>query len=159
MTSVKKAAVIGAWTATLLVGFFGARLFTQSDFASAPDDFSVAIRGALAETDPLDRVTRIAAIMQHLDPQNVVEAAAVYDRLLNLLEEVDIRAFVIAWTRFDPAAAFDHTISWRFPDKQKVGASAAIERSQCGNRVLGAARPNRGSTGLRRGRNQCSEHL
>jgi len=127
MTSVKKAAVIGAWTATLLVGFFGARLFTQSDFASAPDDFSVAIRGALAETDPLDRVTRIAAIMQHLDPQNVVEAAAVYDRLLNLLEEVDIRAFVIAWTRFDPAAAFDHTISWRFPDKQKVGASAAIE--------------------------------
>jgi hypothetical protein len=65
--------------------------------------------------------------LQHLDPENVVEVVAVYDRLLNLLDESDIRPFVIAWTRFDPAAALDHTLNWKFPEKQAIGASAAIE--------------------------------
>jgi hypothetical protein len=127
MTSVNKTAVAGVGAAALLAVFLGARLFAQPDPTSAPNDFGAAIREALAETDPLERVTRIAAVMQHLDSENVAEAVAVYGRLLNLLEEVDIRAFAIAWTRFDPAAALEHTISWRFPDKQQVGASAAME--------------------------------
>jgi len=127
MTSVKKAAVVGVWAATLIAGFIGARLFALPESASAPDDFGAAIRAALAEKDGLDRVARTATVLQHLDPENVIEAAAVYDRLLNLLDESEIRPFVIAWTRFDPAAALDHTLNWKFPEKQEMGASAAIE--------------------------------
>ena len=127
MTSVKKTAVICAWAATFLAGFVGARLFALPESASAPDDFGAAIRAALAEKDGLDRMARTAAVLQHLDPENVVEATAVYDRLLNLLNEPDIRPFVIAWARFDPAAALDHTLNWRFPDQQNAGANAAIE--------------------------------
>jgi hypothetical protein len=127
MTGAKKAAVVGVWAATLIAGFIGARLFALSESASAPDDFGAAIRAALAEKEGLDRIARTATVLQHLDPENVVEAAAVYDRLLNLLDEPDIRPFVIAWTRFDPAAALDHTLNWKFPEKQEMGASAAIE--------------------------------
>jgi len=127
MTNVKKAAVIGAWAATLIAGFVAARLFAHPESAPAPDNFGAAIRAALSEKDGLDRAARIAAISQHLGPENVVEAAAVYDRLINLLGETDIRPFVLAWARFDPAAALDHTLDWKFPNQQKIGAGAAIE--------------------------------
>lgn len=127
MTNVKKAAVLGAWIATLIAGFVGARLIAPPESTSAPDDFGAAIRAALAEGNGLDRAARTAAVLQRLDPENVVEAAAVYDRLLNLLDEQDIRPFALAWARFDPAAALDHTLRWKHPDKKKAGASAAIE--------------------------------
>jgi len=126
MTNMKKATVVGVWAATLLAVFVGARLFAQRESTSAPDDFGAAIRAALAEKDGLDRMARISAVLQHLGPENVVKAATVYDRLLNYLDEPDIRPFVIAWTRFDPATALEHTLRWTNPDKQKMGASAVI---------------------------------
>jgi tetratricopeptide (TPR) repeat protein len=127
MSDAKKAAVVGVWAATLLAGFVGARLFTQPESATPPDDFGAEIRAVLAEKDGLDRMERAAAVLQHLNSDNVAEAAAVYDRLLNLLNELDIRPFALAWARFDPEAALQHTLRWRFPDQQKMGASAAIE--------------------------------
>jgi hypothetical protein len=127
MTGVKKAAIFGVWTATLIAVFLGTRLIALPDSASAPDDFGAAIRAALAEKDGLDRAVRTATILQHLDPENVAEATAVYDRLVHILDAQDVRPFAIAWARFDPAAALEHTLSWRFPDKRKAGARAAIE--------------------------------
>jgi hypothetical protein len=94
--------------------------------ASAPDDFGVAIRAALGEKDGFDRAERTTSILQQLDPENVLEVAAVYDQMIHILGESDLRPFVSAWARFDPAAAFDHTLAWTL-DKAKIGAGAAIE--------------------------------
>ncbi len=128
MTGVKKAVVFGVWAATLVAVFAAGRLTAPpEESAQAPDDFSAAIQAALAEKDGLDRAERTAGVLQQLDLGNVLEAAAVYDRMLNILDEHDIRPFALAWARFDPAAALEHALGWPFLDKQKMGAGAAIE--------------------------------
>jgi len=127
MTGVKKGAVLGAWAATVVAAFATGRVTAPPESASAPDDFGAAIRAALAEEDGVDRAERTASVLQQLDPENVLEVAAIYDRMINILDELDIRPFVSAWARFDPAGALDHTLGWRFRDKQKMGAGAAIE--------------------------------
>jgi hypothetical protein len=127
MAGGKKTAVFGVCAAMFAIGFVAARLTAPPESASAPDDFGAAIRAALGEADEVDRAERTAAVLQHLDAENVVEAVAVYDQMINMLDEMDIRPFASAWARFDPAGALDHTLHWRFRDKQQIGASAAIE--------------------------------
>jgi len=127
MTGVKKGAVLGAWAATVAAAFAVGRVTAPPESVSVPDDFGVAIRAALAEKDGLDRAEQTARVLQQLDPENVLEVAAVYDRMINILDELDIRPFAIAWARFDPAAALDHIIGWPFLDKKKMGAGAVIE--------------------------------
>ncbi len=141
MTGAKKGAMLCLCAATLVAVFAAGRLTaptesalapsestsTPEESASAPGAFGAAIRAALGEKDAVDRAERTASLLQQLDPENVLEVAAVYDRMLNILDELDIRPFAIAWARFDPAAALDHTLGWPFLDKQKMGASAAIE--------------------------------
>ena len=127
MTGVKKGAVLGVWAATLVAAFAAGRVTAPPESASAPDDFGAAIRAALAEKDGVDHAERTASVLQQLDPENVLEVAAVYDRMINMLGELDIRPFAFAWARFDPAAALDHTLSWPYREQQQIGASAAIE--------------------------------
>jgi hypothetical protein len=127
MTGVKKGAVLAAWAATVVAAFAVGRVTAPPESTLVPDDFGAAIRAALSEKDGLDRAQRTASLLQHLNPENVHEAAVVYDRMLNILDELDIRPFAIAWARFDPAAALDHIVRWPFLDKQKMGAGAVIE--------------------------------
>jgi hypothetical protein len=127
MTGAKKTAALGVWAATIVAAFAAGRATLPPETASPPDDFGAAIRAALAEKDGVDRAERTASVLQQLDSENVLEVTAVYDRMLNVLDEYDIRPFAIAWARFDPAAALDHSLGWPFLDKQKTGASAAIE--------------------------------
>jgi hypothetical protein len=127
MTGAKKTAVLGVWAATIVAAFAAGRATLPPETALPPDDFGAAIRAALAEKDGVDRAERTASVLQQLDSENVLEVTAVYDRMLNVLDEYDIRPFAIAWARFDPAAALDHSLGWPFLDKQKTGASAAIE--------------------------------
>ncbi|MBW2542115.1 MAG: hypothetical protein JRF15_08495 [Deltaproteobacteria bacterium] len=127
MTGVKKGVVLGLWVATLVAVFVVARVTAPPESTSAIDDFGTALRAALAEKDGVDRAERTASLLQRLDSENVPEAAATYSRMINILDEHDIRPFALAWARFDPAAALDHAISWPFQDKQKMGAGAVIE--------------------------------
>jgi hypothetical protein len=127
MTDVKKAAIFGAWVATVAAAFAAGRVAAPPEPAPAPDDFGAAIRAALAEEDVVDRAERTASLLQQLDPENVLEVAAVYERMLNILDELDLRPFASAWARFDPAAALDHTLGWSFPDLRKIGIGAALE--------------------------------
>ncbi len=127
MTDAKKGVVLGVWAATLVAAFAVGRLTAPPESASTPDDFGASIRAALGEKDVVDRAGRTTSVLRQLNPENVLEAAAVYDSMINILDELDIRPFVATWARFDPAAALDHTLGWRFLDKQKYGASAAIE--------------------------------
>ncbi len=127
MTGVNKGAVLGICAVAVVAAFAAGRVTAPPESASAPDDFGAAIRAALGEKDGVDRAERTASLLQQLDPENVLEVAAVYDRMINMLDEAAIRPFAIAWARFDPAAALDHTLRWPFRDKQQIGASAAIE--------------------------------
>lgn len=127
MTGLQKGAVFGLWIATLVAVFAAARVTAPPESAPAPDDFGAAIRAALAEEDGVDRAERTASLMQQLGPENALEAAAVYDLMLNILDEHDIRPFILAWARFDPAGALEHAIGWPFIDKQRLAAGAAIE--------------------------------
>jgi hypothetical protein len=47
--------------------------------------------------------------------------------MLPVVGESDIRPFVAAWARFDPAGALDHTLAWPFPTRRETGAVAALE--------------------------------
>ena len=127
MTGVKKTVVFGAWAATVAVAFAAGRVAAPPEPAPAPDDLGAAIRAALAEKDGVDRAEQTASLLQQLDPENVLEVAAVYDRMLNILGESDLRPFASAWARFDPAAALDHTLRWSFVDLKKIGVGAVLE--------------------------------
>jgi hypothetical protein len=127
MTGRQKGAVVGLCAALFAAGFVAARLVEPHPSAAPPEAYGAAVRAALAEQDAVDRAERTAAALQQLGPENVAEAAAVYDRMINMLDEADIRPFASAWARFDPAGALDHALHWRFREKQQFGASAAIE--------------------------------
>jgi hypothetical protein len=127
MTGVMKGVVLGVWAATVVAAFTAGRVTSTPESAPVSDDFGAAVRAALGEKDALDRIARTASVLQQIDPENALEAAAVYDQMLNILDELDIRPFMIAWSRVDPAAALDHALHWSFMDKQKFAAGAAIE--------------------------------
>jgi len=122
-----KGVVLCLCAAALAAGFAAGRWTAPSEFAPAPTDFADAIHAALGERDAVDRAEQTASVLQQLGPENVLEVVAVYDKMVNILDELDIRPFAFAWARFDPAAALDHTLGWPFIEKQKMGASAVIE--------------------------------
>ena len=128
MTGVKRGAILCACAAALVAIFAAGRMTAPPESAPAPEDFGAAIRAALAQKDAVDRAEQTARVLQQLDAENALEVAAVYDQMLNILDELDIRPFAVAWARFDPAAALDHILRWPFRDKQQMGANAALER-------------------------------
>ncbi len=127
MPAGKKAAVALAWVVTVVAAFAVGRSNAPPARAPAPADLAAATEAAIGEPDVLERAKRIPQLMQHLDPDNVIAVAEVYDRLLNILGELSIRPFVAAWARFDPQAALRHTLRWGYRDKKEIGAGTAIE--------------------------------
>jgi hypothetical protein len=126
-----KVGILLAWAVTLAAAFAVGRSTppagSDSVRVKAHENLAAAIEAALGEPDVLDRAERTGRLLQGLGPENVTEVVGVYDRMLNILGELAIRPFVAAWARFDPEAALQHTLSWRFQDKRELGASAAIE--------------------------------
>ena len=118
--------VSGLWAATIVAAFAVGRITTPTEAAGAPEDLGVSVRSALAEPSSLERLARTANLMHYLDAETLPEVVAVYDRMLSGLDECDIRPLVDAWTRFDPSAALDHTLAWRFTKRQKFGVDAVI---------------------------------
>lgn len=126
MPGMSRKILLALWTVTIIVGFGVGRWTTRPEVDGPPDDMGAAIRAALAESDVLERLERTTALLEHLGPGNLPDVVAVYDRLLAVLDQWDVRPFIVAWARFDPAAAFDHALAWPFQIKQKVGAEAAM---------------------------------
>jgi hypothetical protein len=127
MLSANKTAVLLIWALTVAAAFAIGRSTAPTGSGPAPEDLAAAIQAALGEPDVLDRAERTARLLQSLDPENVTEVVAVYDRMLNILGELAIRPVIAAWARFDPEAALDHTVRWPYKDKRELGAQAAIE--------------------------------
>lgn len=117
------------WVATIVAGF-AVGWFLASPRVEAPpeqtEDMGAAMRAALAESDVLERLERTTHLLQHLDSENLPAVLEVYDQMLPVIDQWDIRPFVAAWARFDPAAAFDHALAWPFKIKQKIGVEAAM---------------------------------
>jgi hypothetical protein len=126
MLRINSGLVLGLWAATIVAAFAVGRTTTPTEAAGAPADLGAAVRSALAEAGSLERLGRTANLMQHLDAETLPGVVAVYDRMLSVLDECEIRPFVEAWTRFDPTGALDHTLAWQFRTKQKFGVDAAI---------------------------------
>ncbi len=116
---------VGVWAATAVAAFAVGRVTTPPGAVPAPADLAASIRAALGEGDVLDRFGRTASLLQHLDPETLPEVRAVYDRMLPVIGQWEIRPFVAAWARFDPAGALEHALAWPF--KQDFGVEAAIE--------------------------------
>jgi len=118
--------LIGLLVAAAVAGFAVGRITTPHEAALAPEDLAGAVRSALSHASALEGFGRTASLLQHLDAETLPEVLAVYDRMLSILDECDIRPFVDAWARFDAAAALEHTLAWPFKIKQKLGVQAAI---------------------------------
>ena len=91
--------VLGLWAATIAAAFTVGRFTTPTEAAGAPEDLGSAVRSALAETSSLERLAQTADLMRHLDADTLPQVLAVYDRMLSVLDECEIRTFVGAWTR------------------------------------------------------------
>ncbi len=126
MLRMNTGVLIGLWAATAVAAFAVGRITTPPAAASAPEDIAASIRSALSHASALEGFGRTASLLQHLDPETLPEVLAVYDQMLSILDECDIRPFVDAWARFDSAAALDHTLAWPFKIKQEFGVQAAI---------------------------------
>jgi len=126
MRRLSRSAILGLSAAAIVAAFALGRLTSAPASPPAPDDMGTALRAALAEGDPLERTARTVQLLEYLDPETLPSAVAVYDDLLAVLDEYDIRPFVVAWTRFDPPAALDHVLTWPFSNKREIGVEAAI---------------------------------
>jgi len=127
MLHVNRGILLGLGVVAFVAGFAVGRSIAPPEVDSPPEDMGAAIRAALAENDVLARLERTTDLLQHLDPENLPEVLEVYDQMLAVLDQWDIRPFVAAWARFDPAAAFDHTLAWPFKIKQKIGVETAMQ--------------------------------
>jgi hypothetical protein len=118
--------VLAAWALTVAAAFAVGRSTTPSGNDPVPEPLAAAIEAALGEPDLLERAGRTARLLQQLGPENISEVAEVYDRMLNMLNELSIRPFVTAWAGFDPEGALEHTRRWPYMPKKKIGAGEAI---------------------------------
>ena len=126
MLRMNTGVLVGLCAATAVAAFAVGRITTPPEAASAPEDIAASVRSALSHAGALEGFGRTASLLQHLDPETLPEVLGVYDQMLSILDECDIRPFVDAWARFDAAAALDHTLAWPFKIKQEFGVQAAI---------------------------------
>jgi len=127
MARIHTGVAVGLWAATAIAAFALGRFESTSRTEPAPEDLGVALRAALAEGDLLERTARTASLLEYLDAENLPGVVAVYDGLLAVVGQSDIRPFVAAWARFDPEAALEHTRAWPYAIKRDGGVQTAIE--------------------------------
>jgi hypothetical protein len=78
----------------------------------------------------IERQRRTASLLERLDPFDVPEVAALYERMMPVIDSSELAAFFAAWARFDTAGALDHALSWRLPhmnEWREIGVRAAIQ--------------------------------
>lgn len=126
MRSGNRAVLIIFWAATLVAAFAVGRQTASPGAAPVAEGMGASLRAALAEGDELERLRRTTGLLDRLDPDNLPEARAVYDSLLTVVDECDLRPFVGAWARFDPVGALDHSIAWPYSIKRGIGVEAAM---------------------------------
>lgn len=128
-----------AWTlaslAALALAFAAGRAtapLTESDLARVE-----SFRRGLEDPDWLTRTHRLSSFLQSLSPENLPEALEALEPHLPWLSTDELRLFMFAWARFDPAGALEYALAWP-PQVRRIGAGAAVYA--WGFRDPGAAR-------------------
>ena len=141
MHTTSRGVIVALWTATAAAAFGIGWITPPPHEPPAPDDLVASIRSALGEGDVIERQERTASLLEHLDPDDLPEVAALYERMIPVIDSSELAAFFAAWARFDPAGAVDHALSWPLPEmreQRKVGVGATIQA--WAKRDLSAAR-------------------
>jgi hypothetical protein len=97
-------------------------------------EMDAAIRAALQTKGTLPHVSRLARVLENLDPTNMEGAARVFDEMITSVDQQDIRLFLGAWAALDPEAAFDGAMGWSLPSMRRLGAGIVMrEWAENGN--------------------------
>jgi len=123
-----KSLIAALWVATL-----GAAWGLGHHFAGeSPSRTGEEIRGqisarlsdALRERDELTRAYRFAEALQDLDERDVEAAVAVLEAQRLGVSKGEVRLFMLAWSRFDPAGAFAWADAWPGPWRSTLARMA-----------------------------------
>jgi len=134
MRARSKSIIVALWAATAAaafgVGWITPPPHTSPQEQSAPDDLVASIRSALGEGDVIERQGRTASLLERLDPEGVLEVAALYERMIPVIGSSELDPFFAAWARFDAVGALNHALSWsprEMKREREVGIRAAIQ--------------------------------
>jgi len=107
------------WIATLgVAGWLGHQLTldrSSEPRAEVPGEFAVRLSAALRDRDVLTRTHRLSEALLELDERNVEAAVAILETQRRGVTEGEVRLFMLAWCRFDPAGAFAWADAWPGP--------------------------------------------
>jgi hypothetical protein len=120
---------IALWAATAAAAFTLGRVTAPAQEPPPPDDLAGAILAALGEGDALERLGRSASLLEGLEPGDLPDVVAVYERMIPSIDPWDLAAFFSAWARFDPAGALDYALAWprrTMLEERRVGVRAAL---------------------------------
>ena len=114
-------------TALALIGALGAG-FAVGRFTAPRIDPELAgvasFRWSLEDPDWLDRTWRMGAFLQGLTPENLPASLEVLGPRIPWLVTDELRLFMFAWARFDPAGALRQALAWPAPfDRNAAGAA------------------------------------
>jgi len=134
MHARSRGVIVALWAATAVaafgVGWITPPPHTSPQEPSAPDDLVASIRSALGEGDVIERQRRTASLLSRLDPEGVLEVAALYERMIPAIGSSELVPFFAAWARFDSVGALNHALSWsprEMKREREVGIRAAIQ--------------------------------
>jgi hypothetical protein len=130
MHATSKGVIAALWIVTAAAAFGIGWITSPPHEPPAPTDLAASISSALGEGDVIERQGRIASLLERLDPDSLPAVAALYERMIPVIDSSELGPFFAAWVRFDPAGAIDHALSWPHREmkaQREVGVRAAIQ--------------------------------
>ncbi|MCH2187581.1 hypothetical protein MK280_17135, partial [Myxococcota bacterium] len=91
-----------------------------------PAELRAEIIAAFSEARPVPRFQRLAAVMEHLSPENIDTVSEVYEEYAEGLRQLEMRPFYDAWTRFDGLSAYEFAASVPFKVQGDIAREAVV---------------------------------
>jgi hypothetical protein len=127
----------------LAAGFAVGRL---SSFPASVEEARspASFQQALAERDPLQRWFGVTRYLQGLSPEELPDAVTVLQAEPRRLRFDELRAFMLAWARFDPQHALEQALAWPTADRRRASGAAmfayAFYQPEAASRMLARQR-------------------
>jgi hypothetical protein len=123
---MRRAWLLTLWLLTLAIAFGLGTARRTPDGAERPDEAEMrdGVSQALSDRDYLRRTGQLVRLLEGLDRGNLIGALDAYEARLDTTGEPEIRLFLHAWARIDPAVALEHVQTW--PRAKQVPAVAAV---------------------------------
>jgi len=117
------------WLLTLVLAFFlGSVRWSETPSTSLGEtEMRDAVTESLAERDPLQRTGQLVRLLEGLDRANLIGALDAYEARLDTTGQHEVRLFLHAWGRIDPAGALEHVAAWRSGKRDHAVSALAFE--------------------------------